>query len=88
MMDFTELMDIVGNTFFGGDSTVAGVVIYSIIIMAVLAITRRAFVTLVVSLPVTFVFSTMKILPQELMILLIIVAVLGMAVTSRHIWRD
>lgn len=88
MMDITELLDVIGNTFFGGNSELAGVVVYSILIMVVLAITRRAFITLVVSLPITFVFSELKIIPTELMILLIIVAVLGMAYTSRNIWKD
>ena len=88
MMDLTDLMDVIGTTFFGGDAQIAGIVIYSILIMVVLAITKRAFVTLVVSLPITFVFSMLGVLPQELMVLLIIVAVLGMAVTSRNIWRD
>lgn len=88
MMDITELLQIMGDTFFGGNAELAGVVVYSILIMVVLALTRKAFITLVVSLPITFVFSELKIIPTELMILLIIVAVLGMAYTSRNIWKD
>lgn len=88
MMDITELLQIIGDTFFGGNAELAGVVVYSILIMVVLALTRKAFITLVVSLPITFVFSELKIIPTELMILLIIVAVLGMAYTSRNIWKD
>lgn len=82
-------MEIIGDTFFGGDTTLAGIVTYSIIIMVILALTKRAFVTLLISLPVTFVFSQMGVITQDLMILLIIVAVLGMAMTSRNMWgRD
>lgn len=87
-MNLTELMDVIGNTFFGGDAQLAGIITYAIVIMVVLALTRRAFITLVVSLPVTFVFTSLGILPQDLMILLIIVAVLGLAMTARGIWKD
>lgn len=88
MIDFKELLELIAQTFFGGSMEIAGIVVYSLVIMIVLAITKRAFVTLVVSLPVTFVFSYMGFLPTELMILLIIVAVIGMAYSSRGLWRE
>ena len=88
MMDFNGLVDVVAQTFFGGDVTIAGLVIYSMVILVILALTRRAFITLLISLPITFIFTTLGWLPQEMVILLIIVAVLGMAMTSRNIWKD
>lgn len=88
MMDVKELMDIIGNTFFGGDAQIAGIVVFSIIVLVILALTRRAFITLVIVLPVTFIFTSLGVLPQDLMILLIIVAVLGLAMTARGIWRE
>ena len=88
MIDFNQLLELIGNTFFGGNAEIAGIVVYSILIMVVLAITKRAFVTLVVSLPITFVFAQLGFLPAEMTILLIIVAVIGMAYSSRGLWRD
>ena len=88
MMDMNGFIQLVADTLFGGDVTIAGIVIYSMVLLVVLALTRKAFVALLVSLPVTFVFTQMNIISQELMIMLIIVAVLGMAYTSRTMWKD
>lgn len=88
MIDFQSLIELLGDTFFQGDTTLAGVAIFTLLLMVVLALTKKAFVTLIVSLPLTFIFSQMGILPTDLMILLIIVAVLGLAYTSRNVWKD
>ena len=88
MMDLNGIIDVLASTFFGGDTVVAGIVIYSMVLLIILALTRKAFITLLISLPVTFVFTSLNVLSQEMMILMIIVVVLGLAYTSRGIWRD
>ncbi len=88
MMDLNGLIQIVADTFFGSDVVVAGIVIYSAVLLVILALTRRAFITLLIALPVTFVFTQLHVLSQDMMIMLIIVVVLGLAYTSRNMWRD
>lgn len=88
MMDLNGLIEVLADTFFGGDVTIAGIVIYTAVLMVVLALTRKAFITLLIALPVTFVFTSLNILSHEMMIMMIIVVVLGLAYTSRGVWRD
>ena len=88
MIDFNGLLDVIGQTFFDGDITMAGIVVYSMCILLILAITRRTFVTLVAALPLTLIFSTLGVISTELLVLMIVVIVLGLAMTSRNIWRD
>lgn len=88
MIDLQGLIQLISDVMFGGDTMLGGIVIMAVVMLVIVALTRSAFVTLVIALPVSFIFSTLKIIPQELMILMIIVAVLGLAYTSRNIWRD
>lgn len=88
MIDLNGLIEVLADTFFNGDVTIAGIVIYTTILMIILALTRKAFITLLVALPVTFIFTSMNVLSHEMMIMMIIVVVLGLAYTSRGVWRD
>ena len=88
MIDLQGFIQMLSDAMFGGDTTIGGIVIMAMIMLVIVALTRNAFVSLVIALPVAFIFSSLKIIPQELMILMIIVAVLGLAYTSRNIWRD
>lgn len=68
---------------------IAGIAIYILAIVAVFGLTdRNGFMALIVGMAVTMVFSLMGVLSTELTVLLIIVSVLGLAYTSRAIWRD
>lgn len=88
MIDIQTLIQVISDNLFGGDTTIGGILIMVMVMLVIVAIVRNVFATLVISLPVAFVFSTLKIIPQDLMILIIVVAVLGLAYTSRGIWRD
>lgn len=88
MIDLQTLIQIISDNLFGGNTTIGGIIIMAMALLVIAAIVRNAFVTLVISLPVAFIFSTLNIIPQEMMILMIIVAVLGLAYTSRNMWRD
>ena len=86
MITINELVSIVGAEFFGGSNELAGLAIFSIVLGLLFALTRDVFQTLILSLPVTFIFSTFGFLPNDLVILLIIVAVLGLAMSARRLW--
>lgn len=88
MLDLNDITQILANTFFSGNVDIAGMVIFTIALAVVFIFVRRVFAALVISLPMAFIFSTLGIVSQELMILLVIVAVLGLAFTSRKIWSD
>lgn len=86
MITINDLVDIVAGEFFGGSIEIAGLAIFSIVLGLLFAMTRDVFQTLVLALPVTFIFSTFGFLPNDLVILLIIVAVLGLAMSAKRLW--
>ena len=88
MLDLSDITQILANSFFSGNTDIAGMVIFTITLAIVFIFVKRAFAALVISLPLAFIFSALGIVSQELMILMVIVAVLGLAFTSRKIWSD
>lgn len=88
MLDLSDLVKIVADSFTGGSTEVAGMMIFAMVIGLVFVFIRSAAASLIVSLPLAFMFNTMGIIPQDLMVLLIIIAVLGLAFTTRKVWSD
>lgn len=88
MISFGDLQNILANTFLDGNVEIAGMVMYGVALLIVFGLTKSVFHALVIGLVVTMIFSLLGILSAELTILLIIVSVLGLAYTSRNIWRD
>ena len=86
MLDLNGITELLANSFFAGNTDVAGMVIFTVCLAVVFIFVRKAFAALVISLPMAFIFSSLGIVSQELMILLIVVAVLGLAFVSRKIW--
>lgn len=88
MITLDQFQSLLGDSFFGGDAVIAGIVIYTVTLLIILVMTKKLTTGLIVALPVTYVFSLLGILSQELMILLIVITVLGLAYTTRDVWRD
>lgn len=89
MITLNDLTDLLGNSFFDGNDTIAGIVIYTAVLAALFVLSKKNLTTaLVLSLPVTLVFATLGILSSDVLILLIVVTVLLLAYTTRNTWRD
>jgi len=89
MISLNDLQDLIGNSFFDGNSSIGGIVIYIAVLALMLVLSKKNINTaLILSLPVTLVFTTLGILSSDVSILLIIVTVLGLAYKTREVWRD
>lgn len=88
MLDLTDLTQIIATNFTGGNTEIAGMLIFTMCLAVVFIFVKKAFAALVISLPMSFIFSALGIVSQELMVLLVIVAVLGLAFVSRNVWSD
>ena len=68
-----------------GDVGIAGIVMFCGVMMAIFAIFGIQNLTgaFILMIPITLVFTTLNILPEAMTILLIIVAVMGIAVTAK-----
>lgn len=86
-MQFAEFFEIVGGGFFGGNTMLAGLVILTIILALVFSFTKSAFTMLVIAMPITLVFSYMKVIPEEMTIILLVVAIVGLAFTSKEVFK-
>lgn len=88
MITLNDLQTIIAGSFFDGNSVIAGIMIYCAVLALVFCTTRKTTYALIIALPVTYVFSMLGILSNDVMILLIIVTVLGLAYTTRDVWKD
>ncbi len=88
MLSIFDLQDLVSTEFFDGDLQLAGMCMYVLVLVAVFALSRKTSQTLIISIPVTLIFSVLGVLSVDLMVLLIIMTVLGLAFTARNVWRD
>lgn len=88
MMTPQDIINILANGFFGGDTEFCGLVIFSIIMVAIFVITKRAIVGFITMLPLTLIFKYLGALPDSLMIILIVVSVLGIAIAGRNTAGD
>lgn len=85
MINLSDMQGIIADAFFGGDVGIAGMVIFAVTMMIIFAIfgTEHIMLSFVMMLPITLIFSALKILPDSMAILLIIVAVAGLASTYK-----
>ena len=81
-LNLNDINSILADTFFNGDTTVMGIIIYTVVLAILFGMKRNVFQSLLLSLPITLVFSFLGILSTDMTILLIIVTVLGLAITS------
>lgn len=86
MITINEIVDIIAGEFFGGSIELAGLAVFSIVLAVLFALTKNVFQTLILALPVTFIFSSFGFLPNDLVILMVIVVVLGLATVSKNVW--
>lgn len=87
MITVNELADIIAGSFFGGSLTTAGLVLYILCLGLIFGFTKNVFQTLIIAIPITFMFSgpVLGLLPVDLVLILCIVLVLGLALSSKKV---
>ena len=88
MISIQTIQDMIADEFFGGNLTIAGIIMYAAVLLLIFLLIRDKQAALIISIPLTFVFSILGIVDTNLMLLLLIVAIFGLALQSRKIWRD
>ena len=86
MISIADFMQIVADTFFNGSVDLAGLSIFAIVLALTFTFSKNAFVSLVLSSPVTLIFSSMGLLSESVTIILVIITVVALAYTSRTVW--
>lgn len=87
MLQLSEFQEILGASFFDGNTTIAGIVMYIAVLGLVFGLFRNLKATLIISMPITLAFSLLGIIDTNTLVLLIIVTILGLASVARDTWR-
>lgn len=85
MISLTDFQELIAESFFMGDVGIAGMAMFCCVMMAIFAIfgMNNLMGAFILMIPLTLIFTSLTILPETMAILLIIVAVLGLAVTAK-----
>lgn len=87
MISAQDFIDILAQSFFQGNTQIAGIVVFTAVLALIFLLFAQRNITigLILTLPVTLVFSIMNILPQYLTIIVIIVTLLALINKFREI---
>ena len=83
MIGVSEFQQILADSLLQGNFTVAGLIMLAAVILLIFALSRRIYTAIVLTLPVSIVFWMMDVIGTDMMIILIITALLGLAVYSK-----
>ena len=82
------ITQVIGDALFDGNATIAGVVLFAIILGILFAIIREPLPVVLLGIPIMGVFTLLGLLDMNMVILLIIVTAVGLALIARNMWRD
>lgn len=89
MITLEDFQSILGDSLFGGDTTVAGLVIFIGTLAIIFALlNKNVFASLVIAIPTAFIFSLLGLLSTDMSLLLIVICVLGLAMVSKKTLGD
>lgn len=86
MMSPIDLQDIIGFEFFDGNLEIAGIVMYVAVLAIMFAFIKNKGEALILSIPITMVFSLLGILTSDVTILLLIVIALALAFNAKRVF--
>ena len=83
MMGIEEFQNAVAAAVCGGNMTVAGLLMLAVVMLLILSVSRRIYTSIILMLPVAVVFWTLDIIGTDMMVLLVITSLLGLALYSK-----
>lgn len=86
MISLQELQEILGLELFDGNYQIAGICIYIAVMALMFVFIKNKGNALVLSMPVTLVFSLMGVLASDVTVLLIIVEALALAFNAKRVF--
>ena len=85
MINLEQLTQILANGFFNGDVAIAGMCIFGVLMALVFTMfgKKSMMAAFGVMLPLTVIFNALGVLADALTILLVLISILGLAVTTK-----
>lgn len=87
MIQFQDFIQIVSDSFFGGSLYVGGVIVLVVILAVIMAFSKKVTTTMIIGIPIIMVFSYLRVLPDEITLVMLIVIVLGLSYSARGVFR-
>lgn len=89
MISLNQFTDILADSLFSGNVGVAGIVIFAMTLAVVfMLLQRNVFASLLIAIPVAFIFSLLGVLATDMAVILIVICVLGLATVSKKALGD
>lgn len=85
-MSASDMVDILADGLFDGNTTVAGLLMFSGVMLLVLLLIKKPDVSIIMMMPVSLIFGALGILNTDLMVILVAVSVLMLAYRTRDMW--
>lgn len=82
MITFSTIQEVLSETFFDNNMQIAGIMMYIIFLVIAFWVTKNLVAVMVISIPMTLIFASMNILSGDLLIVMIIVIVVGLAIAA------
>ena len=82
MITFTTIQEVLAENFFDNNMMIAGLIMYVVFLAIAFSITRNLTAVMLISIPVTLIFASMGILSGDILIVMIIVTVVGLAMAA------
>lgn len=86
MLSASDMVDILADGLFDGNTTVAGLLMFSGVMLLVLLLIKKPDVSIIMMMPVSLIFGALGILNTDLMVILVAVSVLMLAYRTRDMW--
>lgn len=86
MIQITDLIKIFADSFLGGNTLLAGLIALGVVMAVAMTLTKSAFTMLLIAIPTTLTLSYMRAIPDEITIIMLLVAVVGLALSSKRVF--
>lgn len=89
MITLDQFQDILAGSLFSGDLAIAGIVIFIVTLAVIFVLMKKnVFASLILTIPTAFVYTAMGVLSTDMLVILIVVCVLGLATVSKKTLGD
>lgn len=83
MLTISLAQELISNTFFDGNMTLAGLTMYICVLALLFMVSKNIVAVLIISLPVTLIFASLNILSGDILIVLILITVVGLGLSAK-----
>ena len=85
MITIAQFQEILADALFSGDMEIAGLTMYAIILGIIFSLCKGNWQTgMIITLPVTLIFSILAVLSSEATMLIIVIVVLCIAISVKE----